>query len=381
MEDGTQSTLAKGASWTGAAFYALVAFEFFYMASPFAAYFYSVYGPGLNFFQSSQYGAPLVRFFLPHIVTETSSYWINIHTIAGAALTGAGFIVFAVGAVQIYYRKLTKKGAATAGLYRWIRHPQYAALILSGFGMLLLWPRYLFLYMFVTMVFVYLWLARLEERECVRKFGQSYLEYLHRTWMFFPFRIPARLKEFLPHATGWKRAVPGIASWMAAMLLSAVSARMVQEYAIDSLYARFAGNKAYVSLVQISPARMSIIIDLVQGSGDVTAALNTSSTDHSAYIYYILPKNLDVSELPMRHTNTGGHHFMNQQGQSNQYRIVIVRVNGAPGTALTGKDILRRVHQLTPVAEVWIDPDKRGVGNVSGPPAHMNYSGIPVPIY
>jgi len=34
------------------AFYLLIAFEFFYMASPFAAYFYAVYGPGLDGLQA-----------------------------------------------------------------------------------------------------------------------------------------------------------------------------------------------------------------------------------------------------------------------------------------------------------------------------------------
>lgn len=42
----------KRAFWTVAMFYMLVAFEFFYMASPFALYFYSVYRPGLDFISS-----------------------------------------------------------------------------------------------------------------------------------------------------------------------------------------------------------------------------------------------------------------------------------------------------------------------------------------
>ncbi len=39
----------KRTFWALAIFYMLIAFEFFYMAGPFAIYFYSVYGPGLNF--------------------------------------------------------------------------------------------------------------------------------------------------------------------------------------------------------------------------------------------------------------------------------------------------------------------------------------------
>ena len=43
----------KHTFWAITAFYLLIAFDFFDMASPFALYFYSVYGPGLNFVNSS----------------------------------------------------------------------------------------------------------------------------------------------------------------------------------------------------------------------------------------------------------------------------------------------------------------------------------------
>ena len=42
---------ARGALWASMGFYVLIAFEFFYMASPFAAYLYAVYGPGLDWLQ------------------------------------------------------------------------------------------------------------------------------------------------------------------------------------------------------------------------------------------------------------------------------------------------------------------------------------------
>ena len=44
---------ARGALWASISFYVLIAFEFFYMASPFAAYLYAVYGPGLDWLQAS----------------------------------------------------------------------------------------------------------------------------------------------------------------------------------------------------------------------------------------------------------------------------------------------------------------------------------------
>ncbi len=157
--------------WTVAAFYGLITFEFFYMASPFAVYFYSIYRPGLNLISSIPGMSWLLGFFLPHIAAETSSPFINIHNKAGAVIAAFGLLIFCVSAGQVYYAKLRKKGAVTGGIYKYIRHPQYAAFAVCSFGLLLLWPRYLVLIMFITIMFAYYFLAKLEERECEAKFG------------------------------------------------------------------------------------------------------------------------------------------------------------------------------------------------------------------
>ena len=114
--------------WTITAFYLLIAFEFFYMASPFAMYFYSVYGPGLKFINDNAALAWLSSTFLPHIVVETSSVLVNLHNIVGGLLVAVGFLGFCVCAIQIYYSKLTRKKAVTGGVYNFIRHPQYLLL-------------------------------------------------------------------------------------------------------------------------------------------------------------------------------------------------------------------------------------------------------------
>ena len=74
----TEQRIPKRAFWAVATFYLLVAFEFFYMASPFALYFYSVYRPGLGFISATPALSWLSFFFLPHIVVETSSPLIDL---------------------------------------------------------------------------------------------------------------------------------------------------------------------------------------------------------------------------------------------------------------------------------------------------------------
>ena len=58
-----QNRAIKRSFWGALAFYLLIAFEFFYMAGPFAAYFYSVYAPALNFFNRSPALSWLSSFF------------------------------------------------------------------------------------------------------------------------------------------------------------------------------------------------------------------------------------------------------------------------------------------------------------------------------
>ena len=196
---GKSTASTKRTFWTVAAFYLLIAFEFFYMASPFAVYFYSVYGPGLNFMNNSPVLAWLSSIFLPHVVLETKSWLLNIHNEIGAVLFILGLLAFGYGAVQVYYHKLAKKGAVTGGAYNFIRHPQYASLALSSFvRLLIMWPRYIVLLLFITMLFAYYFLAKVEENECERKFGASYLDYKNKTGMFLPFpcSLPAKWLHF-----------------------------------------------------------------------------------------------------------------------------------------------------------------------------------------
>ncbi|MFQ5771147.1 MAG: methyltransferase family protein [bacterium] len=154
-------------------FYLIIGIEIIYMISPFAIYYYSTYGPSLNFLHTLPQTAWLSGFFLPHYV-NTSSFLLNSYQIVGWILVLVGFLFFLIGAGQIYYCKFTKKGAVTGGIYKFIRHPQYVAFAVMGFGLLLAWPRFTVLIMYVTMLFVYFFLAKKEEKECEEKFGESY---------------------------------------------------------------------------------------------------------------------------------------------------------------------------------------------------------------
>lgn len=104
----------------------------------------------------------------------------------GPALVAAGFAVFLVGACQIYRAKIRRSGLVTGGLYRFVRHPQYIALTLFGLGILLTWGRAITFLAFFGMMFLYYYLAKSEERNCLALFGKEYERYRERTSFIVP---------------------------------------------------------------------------------------------------------------------------------------------------------------------------------------------------
>ena len=75
---------------------------------------------------------------------------------------------------------------ATTGIYSYVRHPQYIGFISVMFGFLLQWPTLLTLAMFPVLVFMYVKLARAEEREALREFGWDYERYMRDVPGFIP---------------------------------------------------------------------------------------------------------------------------------------------------------------------------------------------------
>lgn len=99
---------------------------------------------------------------------------------------GGGFILLSA-AWKVLYLAQRKHQLATTGPYARIRHPQYAAFVLIMFGFLLQWPTLLTLLMFPVLVWMYVRLARHEERDAMAEFGASWREYAAHTPGFIPF--------------------------------------------------------------------------------------------------------------------------------------------------------------------------------------------------
>lgn len=164
--------------------YCLIGIEIVIMISPFALYFYSVYGPVLKFLSSNPYLSWTGEFFLPHMVFLDDPLILGVSYLQIFFIIG--LILFFVAAVPLYYGRFTGKGVVSGGLYAKIRHPQYLFLAISGFGLLLYWPRFIILVFYITMLFVYYILARNEEWRMKRQERGLYEYYMVDTGMFLP---------------------------------------------------------------------------------------------------------------------------------------------------------------------------------------------------
>ena len=176
--------------WTIIA-YCLIGVEIIIMISPFALYFYSIYGPVLQALASSPLTSWSTEFFLPHLVFPDDPLIRGISLLQ--VLMIVGLLLFALAAIPLYFGRFTGKGVVKRSFYGKIRHPQYLFLAISGFGLMLYWPRFIILIMYITMLFVYYILARNEEWRMQREQPEAYEQYMASTPMFLPGEPGGRL--------------------------------------------------------------------------------------------------------------------------------------------------------------------------------------------
>lgn len=366
--------------------YFIILFEMLYMATPFAAFFYSVYELPLKFLNENTVTAWLIQTILPHFV-ETNSKTLHLLVNAGWMAMVLGALVFLVGFVQIYYAKFTKKGAVTGGIYNWIRHPQYAAWILFGAGMSLVWSRMIVWIMFASMIFVYYLLARAEEKECMEKFPDTYPPYHGKTGMFFP-KIFNLKKSNDSYQTNRTRR-PGylLMAYVLTVSLTILGALGLRNYTISKMSTSHGAGYMAVSVSYIPPQLIERTVEIMLADSMVQAELSQVFEAGDPKMFYVMPQSWILPELGMTsalsqsdnpHANSASHG--NPEDTSPMKKRVLVSMASLISETEPAR-ILNYMKQQMPVLYVDIDIEQGIVTGISKPPKEGIYSDIPVPLF
>ena len=364
----------RGAAWL---FYAVFVLEILFMISPAALYFYAIYGPALSFLGRSPATAWLTQFFLPHIST-TANPLLNLLGAIGGALLLVGTLVFLAGAVPLYWAKLRRRGAVTGGLYRVIRHPQYLGLAGMGFGVLLIWPRFLVLVSLIVMLSLYRVLAGWEEAQCLSRFGESYRAYQARTGRFVPRQLSQYLPQLLP-SSGPRRAVAALALFIVVLGLSVIAAFGLRDYSLSQVTAIYHDNVAILSPARLTNDEVNSAYRTAVEDGAVQIAL--AAAPPTLRLVYVIPQDWYLPDLPVEAAPTsGGSPHGSAEFDRSRYKLLFARARSHDPDA-RGRDIVRTAYGLDPIIVARVDIAARRVTGVERPPAHVKWGDIPTPTF
>ena len=355
--------------------YVAIVLEILFMISPFGLYYYSAYGPSLNLLHHFAATSWLTAFFLPHFSETTIPLLTAVHDI-GFWLIAAGLTLFVAGFTQIYGAKLRGRAVVTGGLYALTRHPQYIALAILGLGTLLVWPRFLVLVMYVTMLFLYVLLSRWEEAQCLALHEEQYRSYQRRTGPLA--RLGNRLPALLPRAGG-ARLAAGFALYALAMVATVTVALRIQSWSLRHVSALYFDNTAALSPALLSEEEMKAAVGTAISSPEVRARID-AGVRGAPLLAHVVPSEWELPDLPISPPDQlhGGHHTPAFDRQ--RYKVLFSRARThRPGDR--GADIVTHAYGLDPIVVVDVDTGRREITGVEAPPRSVRWGDIPTPLF
>lgn len=275
--------LAKGATLSAWLMYVVIVFEILFMVSPAALYYYSAYSLPLNALASSPYTSWLTQYVLPHFTYHQST--IGAHMVAVSwPLIVLGLLMFLWGFCQIYYAKFTGKQEVTGGLYRYIRHPQYTGLAIAGLGTTFFWSRFLVVIGYVTMLFLYVALARYEEHRCTTLYGERYRDYLRKTGRF----LPQSWTRWLPQKN-WSTSQVFVL-YLVTLVLAVAGGWKLKQQVINEMMVLNLDRVTAVVLAPMDEVRAQRVLEV--------AVQNIETTEPR--LAYVVPGNWNIPELGIK---------------------------------------------------------------------------------
>lgn len=384
--------------------YGLVMFEVIIMVSPFAFYFYAAYGPTLKWLNHSAATAWLTGFLLPHAVLTTSPLLEFLRWNLGRSAFGLGLLAFFVLAAQIYGSKLLGRRMVNSGAYHSVRHPQYLCLGLSAFGLFTQWPRMIIFLLFVGMLFVYYFLARVEERRMLAV-DPSYADYMRRTGMFLPGNPGGRLYRLLFGKLNDQKLGHGLAVTMllglalvAGLGLYAYTTRHIAHTTVSS-------NMEAIAVYPMPPSDMRGITLLALSDPSVQQAIQREG--NATFVAHVLPQDYGMigmfADIGTRHMTPGPGNirvsrfkylggwllpFLDSRARTNlmgsakpEYRVVFSRVDGPDGRPLPRSNLFDLSAKMTPVYVADVKVRTPQVARTIEPPRRSFWGDVKMPIF
>lgn len=385
--------------------YLLIGLEVLFMITPFALYFYGVYGPLLEWLATFALTAWTTEFFLPHMVFVDDP-WLN-GLASLQALFVIGLVLFFVAAAPLYYGRLSGKGVVSFGPYARLRHPQYLFLAISGLGLLLYWPRFIVLIFYVSMLFVYYLLARNEEWRMKREQPGDYEEYVGKTWMFLPGEPGSWLFRVL---FGWikPKAAALLVCYLVCLSGSVALAFGMRAYTLSRLPQSHLDGIQLVSVYPRPEAELAALYRVAQQQPEVRKLLQ----EKQVRLGYLMPGDFFLTGLilqegprfseqlleryphlrkkPMQPHNGSlvkffrlGYKFFQTIGTTRRVydyeRIVFVEVLDVAGHPVSGGEVLRSGVKRLPTLVVDIDAETREVLYLSEVSGNNAWGRLPMP--
>ena len=103
-----------------------------------------------------------------------------------------GGLVFLLGSYvyikwEMYWHKTYNGQLVTGGIFRYIRHPHYASLLIIGFGLAIFFNSIATIVIAVIAVPIMIWSIFDEEKLLIKQYGEEYKKFMKKTpWRIIP---------------------------------------------------------------------------------------------------------------------------------------------------------------------------------------------------
>ena len=242
-----------------------------------------------------------------------------------------------------------------------------------GLGTLLLWPRFLALVMYTTMLCLYSWLARREEEICLDRFGDGYARYLATTGRFVPRLFRRQAGSDAPRPRG---ALNRVLRTVGALAIALAVGFVLRDYSLLHVSGLYLERAAVLSPATLTADELRAAHAIAAEADEVREKLPPDEP----VLAYVMPESWFLADLPAERWQGQDGHVTPADFDRSRLKVLFTRPR-THATAPRGVDIVRRAYGRAPLVLVHVDADARTVLAIETPPKHVLWGDIPTPMF